>query len=223
MSKPVSHRHKIKKGSLGALPLWRMEVPGEIKSWWRRRGFKMCYKWSMGLKIEVQKRRQTCQKRSRNQVDMFNIVQKQNAQNRVTSLPGTYSLHSDWFLWSIDLQEIRAKEVFDPYVRWPFLAPRTGHISSYSVRLNWLLHGSTALTVLFKIGFLRFQTIFLTPKSPQNDRPEKVSKTPQSGSKMMPKRCQNHPWVTQKWSKISPKVTLYWSHFWSKMALYGPR
>ena len=47
-----------------------------FKSWWRRCGLKRCCKWSMGLRKVVQKRRRTCQKRSRIQADMFNSVQK---------------------------------------------------------------------------------------------------------------------------------------------------
>ena len=64
IQKLVLHRYKIKSGILGvfshlkksvslpspALSRTRMQVPGKIKSRWRRHGLKRCYKWSRGIK-----------------------------------------------------------------------------------------------------------------------------------------------------------------------------
>ena len=63
-----------------------------------------------------------------------------------------------------------------------FLAPRTGHISSYSCSFDLFLflHGSIALSDLFKMGLYGLNTFFW----PQN-RP-KWSKPHQNDPKMMP-------------------------------------
>ena len=68
-------------------------------------------------------------------------------------LPGTYSLHTDRFLYSVDLKEIRAKQVVDPYVKWPFWHQEQAISRAIRVRSTWFLHGSIALSVLLKMGF----------------------------------------------------------------------
>ena len=70
------------------------------------------------------------------------------------------------------------------------------------VRLPWFLHGSIALSVLFKIGVWGFITSFdpKTPPKMTGFTPKKAQKTAkqdqkcaQIGLKMGSKRCQNDP------------------------------
>ena len=67
----------------------------KMKSWRRRCGLKKCHKESMRLRKAVQKRRRTCQKRCRKQVDLFSTVKK--TPNPLT-VPGTNGSQIDRFL-----------------------------------------------------------------------------------------------------------------------------
>ena len=61
--------------------------------------------------------------------------------------PGAYRSHTDRFLQSVDLKEIRVKQVFDPYVKWPFWHQERAISRAIRVRLPWFLHGSIAPSV----------------------------------------------------------------------------
>ena len=91
------------------------------------------------------------QKWSRNQVDMFTSVQEHSKSTYGTTrhIPFTYRLIFVKCRFKGDTNETS----FRSLCKMAFLAPRMGHISSYSCRLTWFLYGLTALSVLFKIGF----------------------------------------------------------------------
>ena len=66
-----------------------------------------------------------------------------------------------WFTWftsimtqaqCVDWKEIRAKHVFDPYVKRPFWHQEEAISWAIRVRLTWFLHGLITRSALFKIG-----------------------------------------------------------------------
>ena len=81
-----------------------------------------------------------------------------NIPNLVAVPQGIYNLHTDRFF---DLKEIRAKQVFDPYAKWPFWHQERATSGAIRVRLTCFVHGSIALSVLFKIGFYGFNAFCL--------------------------------------------------------------
>ena len=114
-----------------------------------------------------------------------------------------------------------------------FLAPRTGHILSYScpfVLVSSRTDSSIALSVLFKLVFFTLppkMTVFFWPKKAQKP-PKTVKKkkqAPESAEnefKTMPKRttqrCQNDPKVTPKRPRVDPKMVQ--NH--PKMTVFDP-
>ena len=122
--------------------------------------------------------------------------------------PGTYRSHTDRFLQSVDLKEIRAKQVFNPYVKWPFWHRERAISRVVCVRLPLFHHGSIALSVLFKIGVSGFST-FLTPKPPKMTgiwakKVKKNAKRVKNGTKI----TQKGPKTASKWGQNDAKTSL---------------
>ena len=73
--------------------------------------------------------------------------------------------------------EIWANQVFDPDVKWRFWHQKRVISRAIRVRLTRFLHGSIALSVLFKIGF-RVSIHFIDPPQMTGFCPKKAQKPP---------------------------------------------
>ena len=126
--------------------------------------------------------------------------------------------------------------VFDSHVKWPFLAPRTGNISSYSCPFALVpsrIDSPKCPIPEIVIGFIAFfiypkaptmRSFFLGLKRPKN-RPKMVESVPrgpkryQSDAKMIP---LSEIGSTQRMVENHPKMTYFPSsfvHFWTKNQL----
>ena len=99
---------------------------------------------------------------------------------------------------------------FQPLCKMAFLAPRMGHISSYSCPFDLVPSRIDSSKCPFQNGVLRSQCTFLTQNPPKMTRfwPKKAQSRPkaskmhQNGSKMMPKTMLTQP---QNDPKVTPK------------------
>ena len=130
-----------------------------------------------------------------------------NTQNLVILLPGTYSLHTDWFLQSVYLKEIRAKRVYDPYVKWPFWHQEQAITRGIHVPLTCFFSRIDSSKCPLQKRVLRFRYIFC-PKPPEWPvfGSKKVQKLPKR-VKNAPKRPQKDVKTVPKWSPSDPKMT----------------
>ena len=111
-----------------------------------------------------------------------------------------------------------------------FLAPRTGHIWSYSCPFDLVPSRIDSAECPLQNRVLGFEYIFFfNPNLPKMTSfcPEKAPKGPK-GSKTHrkgPKWCRNDAKMTRKWPQNDPgstpkmvhndpQMTLFWSHFW---------
>ena len=108
-----------------------------------------------------------------------------------------------------------------------FLAPRTGHISSYSCLFNLVPSRIDSSKRSNQKGFLQSQ--YISPPSkwpvfgvrkPKRNR-LKGSKTQQNDPKMMPKRCRNDAKTMPKWCQNDAKTILKWP--WIDTQKNGPK
>ena len=118
-----------------------------------------------------------------------------------------------------------------------FLAPRTGYNTSCSCPFDLVPTRIDSAECPLQNTVLGSQYIF-DPKLLQNDRflskkgssnAQKRSEAHQNSPKMNPKRCQNDPQVTPKWTRIDPKmvqnhpkITLFWPKKRSKKCQQRP-